>query len=333
MSDARRVRPGGPVSEAAEWQERLAAQPHTPELHEAFQRWRDANPANARAHAEIEHVVATARAARDSEAGMALRRETAARVARRSAFRWPGAAMAASLAVAVALGSFGLWRLYESTTVETSGPFATRAGERMTVTLSDGSIITLNTRSRVRARYSRYERRLYLEAGETLFEVAKDPRRPFVVLAAGQSITARGTTFDVYIREKDLEVVLTEGVVEVKPEGVARANETRMSPGQKLTVADGTATLTQVRSTEAVASWRKGFVVFDDTTLGEAVAEMNRYSSRPIRLADRSLEGLRLSGSFRTDGGEAFVEAVTLYFPVRALRDDASIVIAPASNG
>ena len=67
-------------------------------------------------------------------------------------------------------------------------------------------------------------------------------------------------------------------------------------------------------------SWREGVVVFNDTPLAQAVAEINRYAAEPITVGDKELGALRINGRFRTNEPAAFLNAVVAYFPVEAHR-------------
>jgi transmembrane sensor len=79
---------------------------------------------------------------------------------------------------------------------------------------------------------------------------------------------------------------------------------------------------------ERSTSWRRGQLVFENTRLADAIAEVNRYSEAKIELADPDLGNLRLSGAFATGRPAVFVEAVTTYFPVRIARsDDRKVVL------
>jgi transmembrane sensor len=314
------------AAEAALWCERLTSSPAGSPLHAECARWRAADPRNAAALADIEATLRLARAARDDDSIAMLRRETARRTAQ-TARRRPRMAVAASVAACLSLAGMLAWRSFD--TSPAGEVYQTAAGERHTVELADGSTVTLNTRSRVRTEYSRRERRLELETGEAVFEVAKDPRRPFVVMAGGQAVTAHGTVFDVRLGPGQLDVALLEGSIVVKPQAAPAGSGTRVQPGQRLRVSGRTVSLTDIPKLEHVASWRSGIVIFEDTTLSAAVAEMNRYGAQPIRLADAELASLRLSGSFRIDRPDAFLEALELYFPVDAVvAQDGSVLLS-----
>jgi transmembrane sensor len=312
--------------EAARWHERLAGAPQDSAHQAAFARWRDADPDAAAEFEAVGRVMGLAKMAADEPGIRALRAEAAARTPRRRR-RTPTYAIAAGLAVSFVLAGLVSWQVQRSS-APPPADYETQTGERMSVTLADGSVVTLNTRSRVRAVYTRKERRLFLDAGEAVFEVAKDRDRPFDVVAGGQVVTAHGTTFDVRLEPGRVDVALFEGSIVVKPNAASRQGGTQVRPGQRLTIDGERSELSAIHNLDQALSWRRGVVIFEDATLAEAVAEMNRYSDAKILIADTALAGLRLSGSFRTDGSSAFVEALELYFPLRAKRGaDASVVL------
>ena len=330
------------LEQAAGWHDRLSSGPLSDAERQSFETWRAANPAHAAAFAEIEAAHATARAFANSNEMLALRQETLSRLVVRRAPPWR--LYAATAAVALLLVAATLLLVGRNPIVPAGQPpqiaqhapteYRTAIGERLAATLPDGSRITLNTDSRVRVAYSDRERRLVLERGQALFEVARGQPRPFVVLAAGQRITATGTVFDVRIEPGNrVKVALVEGRVLVRADR-AGAAETAMRPSEILLAAAPTAaaTVTSAPEIEQLVSWRNGMLIFQDDSLAEAVAEMNRYVRQPILLQDARLRDLRISGAFRTGETDTFIEALELSFPVRVVerRSDA-IVLASRS--
>lgn len=82
---------------------------------------------------------------------------------------------------------------------------------------------------------------------------------------------------------------------------------------------------------EQVTSWREGRLIFSDEPLARAVAEVNRYSTRKVRLVGGDLATLRVSGVFRTGRPDSFVAALSSYFPIEVESDpDGDIVLRPA---
>ena len=250
----------------------------------------------------------------------------AERVIRRtSRWRW---SLAAGL---VTLAAGGLAVLQPWRDVHT---YATGVGEQRVVVLRDGTRISLNTASRVRAELDAARRSVDIDEGEVLFEVAKDVHRPFVVRAAGSEVVALGTVFSVRLAPRGrrttdaLAVTLIEGQVTVRasadePEvGATASRPVVLHPGERLRLSlalssgkgGGRAAVDLDRPRiEQVTAWTRSEAVFDDTALSEAVAEMNRYSRVPVVLiGDASVNGRRISGQFRTGDNAAFARAVAV---------------------
>jgi transmembrane sensor len=203
------------------------------------------------------------------------------------------------------------------------GIFQTAVGERSTVTLEDGSVATLNTNSKVQIAYSDGERRVKLIKGQALFEVAKNPHRPFVVFAGDRRIVALGTAFDVRLDDNRVEVTLVEGRVAVEtaaaitPPGLAPAKgRTELEPGEQLVAARGEPMLVKPANTDRITSWRGGKLVFQDDALAEVVREVSRYSRTRIVIDDERIAQLRVSGVFRTGQADNFANAITEFFPL-----------------
>jgi len=205
----------------------------------------------------------------------------------------------------------------------TRDAYSTSIGEEQLLVLDDGTRMSLNTSTRVRVELSAAQRSVTVEAGEALFEVARDAERPFVVRAGGSEVVALGTVFSVRLGGPGagagdaLTVALMEGSVSVRAAAHAASGEAGvlapvlMQPGQRMRLATaGGAQLDQPRM-EPLVAWKRGEAVFDDVALEEAVAEMNRYSRTPIVLVGGSaVAARRISGHFRTGDSAGFAQAV-----------------------
>jgi transmembrane sensor len=211
-----------------------------------------------------------------------------------------------------------------------SSSFATTLGGIDTQRLGDGSQAILASDSALDVHLSRRERRVELHRGEAIFDVAKDPDRPFVVDAGARRIVAVGTRFSVRRDGGELRVVVTEGTVRLQPaDGAARAPSSLLPAGSVAQIAGGNALLRSMAVAEAerLLEWRDGLLVFHDTSLRDAVAEFNRYNARKIVVADDRVGALRIGGHFRWDNLDAFVRLLERGFPVRAEVDAERIVL------
>ncbi|WP_343517926.1 FecR domain-containing protein [Sphingomonas sp.] len=215
--------------------------------------------------------------------------------------------------------------------------FATVKGERRTVSLPDGTRVTLNTDTAIALAYTPGTRHVRLLRGQALFEVAKDAARPFSVEAAGRRVTALGTVFEVRLDPGRMKVVLVEGRVVV--DRAAAASElpdpapTLLKPGQALVAELGVPQRVAPVDVGSELMWREGYVSLEDTPLAAAVAEMSRYTAAPIRVLDDETGRLRVSGVFRTGDADRFAGLVRELLPVRVERfADGSLGIARTAD-
>lgn len=304
------------LAEAAAWLTRLQAPDRTAATEAAFQDWLR-EPAHERAFAratdawEIIPGAARLAAANDPAAPARERGQRAAM------------AIAASAALVVAVGGIGAWLARDPV-------YATRPGEQQVFTLSDGSRVALNTGSHLVVDFSKDERRVRLERGEAMFEVTKNPDRPFIVQAGEERVRVLGTTFTVRNDGKKVAVVLVEGRVEVTRETPRQPRPVPvavLAPGERLTVrADAGAAIDHPR-VEAVTAWRRGEVMFDETPLLDAAAELNRYGGTQVQVGDPALAALSLSGVFQTHDPAEFARVAAELYDLHADREGDRIVL------
>lgn len=205
--------------------------------------------------------------------------------------------------------------------------YETAVGGQQVAMLDDGSRVSLNTDSRIAILYTDGERRVRLERGEAMFEVAHDAARPFIVESGDEQVRALGTVFVVRRDgETRLAVTLVEGRVEVTGHrGSAPARIAVLTPGQRVTVTPAAGAALDRPTLEAATAWRRGEIVFEDATLLEAVQELNRYTDEHLVVADPALASLRLSGVFSTGDIEEAARAIAALHHLRARREGGEI--------
>ncbi|MGR4863187.1 FecR family protein [Caulobacter sp. LARHSG274] len=303
--------------EAADWLDRLGTPPHETEELEAFSAWR-ADPDNWAEYERLDDIKRAMAMMRDDPdlrqaADQALARGAARRarqIAPRSRSRLMiGALAAAGLVAAVAVGL--TLRL---------PTYSTGVGQTFSATLEDGSRVQLNTDSAVRVRYGAGERRIELLRGQALFEVAHNPQRPFIVTAGAAQVRALGTRFDVRRLGSEVRVVLAHGSVEITDHAV-RSAPWRLKPGQILALAPATPASAAPAPIDVstATSWTSGKVTFEDVTLADAVAELNRYSRDKIILGERAPAARRVSGVFTAGDNADFIAAVSSLYGLKSV--------------
>lgn len=305
--------------EAAAWLSRLNGVWVSTELLDDFYRWRR-DPVNSAAFGRIEYLWDRS-AALDGDPDIARAVQSALGLNTPGTGRasWPTTRRAV-LAGGVGLaGAAGLgWWLRDPR-------YATAIGEQRTILLNDGSKVTINTDSAIRVAMSARARHVRLERGEAWFEVARDPARPFSVAADGATVTALGTSFSVRREGGSQRIILAEGRVAVRSGATTRS----LAPRECVEVRGGQVGPIRSVDIDAETAWRSGRLLFKDTPLGDAVAEVNRYARRPIRLDAPALRAVAVNGSFETGDVETFTTAITALFPVKARSsDDGEIVLS-----
>lgn len=333
------------LEQAAGWFDRSSSGALSDEERGRLEEWRSANPAHQLAYAEIEAIHLQAQAAASSNEMLALRHEALSRIATPKSRRGHSIAIAGAIAASF-LALAGSWTLRDlgqpagpsypvvasshHSAVVASTVYRTGIGQRLTVALPDGSSATLNTASQLKVAYTSTERRLILEQGQALFRVAKGQARPFIVRALDRVVTAHGTEFDVRIAaDRRVTISLLEGSVSVANASAPAQTPTMLQAGEVLRASADRAQVSRDPGIEKDISWREGLIIFEDESLADATAELNRYVQRPVVLQDDRLRRIRISGAFRTGETAAFVEALQLSFPVRVVeRDKDRIVLA-----
>jgi|SRR5579872_743205 len=212
--------------------------------------------------------------------------------------------------------------------------WTTKAGEQRSLTLQDGSHITMNTRSTLEVRMGRGRRDIRVIQGEAFFEVAHDPSRPFVIDTSIGTIRAVGTRFDVLLDAKHLEVNMEEGKVMIHgaaPGSVERPAaagvRARLTAGSS-DVAFDSADLTRVEN------WREHRIEFDRVPLAAALSEFSRYTALPIRAQSPQIARLPISALFKTGDINALRATLKGAFGLTIVeRNDELIVTAdPAAH-
>ncbi len=305
--------------EASDWLARMQG-PAGEADRAAFQRWYDADPAHAEAFDRVR--------ARYGGTGMLAATELAK--ARGLPVRAPASSRPSAYALAAGVAAL----LLISGAVLVGGPgllappaeaealfFATNVGEIRQVPLPDGTQMTLDTRTAVKVEMDRDMRHVTLREGRARFAVAARDKRPFVVEAGGTRVIGRETTFDVAFHRGVATVRPLQGTISVQPASSgAGTAPSSLAPGQAILVSSGGERMQSGPPSRSEALWPSGMLEFDNMPLDRAIAEANRYSEGRISLAEPSLFGLRVSGTFRAGDLEGLARSLEAAFGLRLER-------------
>ncbi len=325
---------------AADWLSLQRSGRMTAEEARALDAWLAADPANRAAFDSLQDTWRTFGEVGEDPAVMEVR-EWALRAYNRPARLRLAAGLAAGFVLAG--GWFAWWAsspaplppaMIAAASEDPQQELSTGVGQTTTATLFDGSTVTLDTASAIAAREVGGIRLVELKKGQAFFKVAKDPKRPFKVVAGGRTVTATGTAFSVRVDPDNFQVTLVEGsvVVEAPRSRLLPGRASEMKAGESLKARDeGRWSLAAV-NVEAETSWRTGLLTFHDRPLAEAAAEMNRYSRRKV-VVDPRIASTPILGMFRNGDVEAFAAAAEAADIADVSRHgDMEIVLSPPAK-
>ena len=236
--------------------------------------------------------------------------------------------LVAAFATAVILGG-GALALLNGQQYRSSGPqsYSTGLGGHEVIKLADGSQIELNTDTTLRADITPSHRHITLERGEAFFQIVHDAKRPFVVEAGRQRIIDLGTKFLARRETGRLEVDLLEGKARLDGGNTKSA---LLLPGDRAiaTATDLSVTKRPERKLQEQMGWRHGVIVFDNATLADAAAELNRYNQQKIVIVGAGTGQLTLNATLPVNNVGLFVRSAQALFNLQVENRGSEVVIS-----
>lgn len=277
-----------------------------------FEHWLASHPDNVRAWAEVDGLMQQPLsrlrdATRDAPGP--------ARAARSALLQTSGVDRRRLLKLAMLMAGVGVGAVVADRYVPLAGlsaTYSTRTGERRTVALSDGSVLTLNARSAADVHFDDAQRTVVLRQGGLYAETHADPR-PFVVRTRHGDVTA-GTShlavslYEAYSIANALQGSLTVGPTHGAPLTLHHAGKAAFDR-ERARMLDDT----------AAARWRDGILSVRDTRLDEVVEQLRAYQPGLIRVSRRAA-ALRVFGVFPLDDPQRTLLALSETLPIQVLR-------------
>lgn len=313
---------------AAEWVVRVDRGPLDPVAAYDFEQWLAANVRHRGAYARMQAALAYldenlgGESADAKQMTFAPSRHSIAPargISRRGAL-WLGGGAAAA---AAALGAIFLRT--ESAPVAT---YMAQRGEILPVTLTDGTVVTLDTMSTISVKFFSHSREIELIKGRARFDVAKDTVRPFIVRASGLEVRAVGTSFVVRnIDSSPTQVLVSEGIVDVDARMNAidggrhiNAIPVRVGANMRVTASLGLSlNVVSVNPDELSheSAWQRGAFEIEKQSLAAVAEEFARYSDTHVIIVDPSIAVLPITGRFTANKPLDFAEAVASTFGLK----------------
>lgn len=159
--------------------------------------------------------------------------------------------------------------------------------ERVSITLPDGTIVSLNSESVLGYRpkgYNKKERTISF-SGEGYFQVQQDRKIPFFINADGLQIEVLGTVFNLSVREKETvaELTLEEGSASLLS---IRSNQSVvLQKNQKAILNQLTGNITVItdENIKDVSAWRRGDMIFRNVELEKVIRTIEKNYNITIK--------------------------------------------------
>ena len=293
------------IDEAAQWMALLQSGHASAQEHSAFRRWREGDPRRAEIFNRMGSGVSVLgnedlrRMPRDSLLHT-LNAPSGRRSFLRNTLALAGVASFASIVM----------RLYDSGLP--ADTLRTGTGERLNLTLEDGSALSLDARSKVVKQFNPQQRLLQLLDGKLLVDVAKDSLRPFIVETEQGRMRALGTRFLVQQGEGQTQITMLHSQVQV----TTRSGAVQViNAGQKATF-DTQGILKLEAASGGEAAWTRGLLEVRDRSLGDVVEALRDYRRGIIRVSPEAAS-LRLSGIFPLDDSQSALQLLAKSLPVQ----------------
>lgn len=198
------------------------------------------------------------------------------------------------------------------------------AGQRINITLTDGTNVWLNARTTIQYPVTFNEKqRLVKLDGEAYFDVAKDKNKPFIVQTDKYNVEVLGTKFDVdsYSGTEIFETTLMEGSVRISSPTDAHKSLT-LTPHNKAYLHGGRL-LVKAVDDYTPYRWREGLICFKNETFASIMKEFEKYYGITIYVANRQVQKYLYTGKFRqTDGVDYALRVLQKDIKFEYERDD-----------
>lgn len=216
-------------------------------------------------------------------------------------YKWTGSVAAILLAFFVGLWA---WNQYEENFVEIQWiEKRVDNGEIVSLQLPDGSHLYMNSGSRVTypQKFIGKTRQIFVD-GEIFADIAKDPKRPFLINSGDVSIDVLGTTFNMksYSNAECVEVILLEGSVRFNVLNKSAVNDVILKPGNMLQYhrSTGKINLDKLPQDSYTSFHENRSIHFFNLTLEDIVTDLERMFCTKIVIMNESLAKTRYFAYF-----------------------------------
>lgn len=225
--------------------------------------------------------------------------------------RWLGYGGVVTAGLVVGLLS---WNYLKSGVVQENqklSTYSTRAGQRASIMLADGSKITLGPATTLQVQVNKENNSVVTDVtGEALFTVNHTARHPFIVTSHGVTTRVLGTEFVVRAYDaSNIRVAVRDGRVSVQSASLTVTNASIVVAGEAASITSNTVpTISRINDLATEFAWANGELVLRDVPLGEAVVRLSRWYGIEFKVAEPSLLKARVGAVFPTSFNRTDIE-------------------------
>lgn len=192
-----------------------------------------------------------------------------------------------------------------------------RKGEKITLTLGDGTKVYINSDSKLTyPNIFKPDSREVELTGEAYFAVTHNPERPFRVKSGNTITVVRGTEFNIRNRENAISVVVAKGIVDTYSPKRNKKYSLRKGDMVRYNDLTGLSKPQKVDLSKYLA-WREDKLAFDHTYLTEVADEIERCFNVDVEFSDESLKGKTITGIFQSDSLDRMLSIIGLTLDVK----------------
>lgn len=298
------------IQEAATWMMRLSDEDATEADWTAWRQWTEQSDEHRKYAHLTESLTAKLQAVPGSIGRTALNAPKAA--ARRTALK-----TLAFLLLAAPSGYIATRLPWESWRSD----YRSGTGEQRLIALPDGGSLTLDTASAVNVIYDDQRRSVQIVAGRAYIVTAVDsaqPPRPFLVQTQFGQVRALGTRFEVQVGNREDQVAVFEGAVEITPKDSATSAQV-LKAGWKTTFTRDKVQPPAQSLSPADPLWLQKRIQVNNVPLGQLIEELGRYRPGILR-CDPEVAALPVSGTYRLDDTDLALRLLAEALPIRVTK-------------
>lgn len=225
-------------------------------------------------------------------------------------YRWAKVAASIALLIGVAYTVHVNTRVEEKIEPIVELTKTTKWGQKLNITLADGTQIRLNSGSTITYpdRFEGAVREVVLE-GEAFFDVAKNPNKPFVIKSGEVLTTVLGTSFNIntYADSEQIAVTVATGKVKV----ASQENEIHLGPNEQGVFDKKTKTISKkVTDITTFLNWKDGVIHFEDTSLASVAESLERWYGVTFVFENGNLRNCHVTATYSNELLSAVLESI-----------------------